>query len=121
MEKQKISFVGFKNNDKLFVLNKLHRFDNISQQCGLFASLSRPLWMVKCNGCVVGLYHRMRHAAISGGKDVPISVFLQMSSGHSVNNNNDVTQRPSWCPEGFLTVHERIGRVGSQRLTLYNG
>jgi cleavage and polyadenylation specificity factor subunit 1 len=22
---------------------------------------------------------------------------------------------------GFITVHERIGRVGSQRLTLFNG
>jgi cleavage and polyadenylation specificity factor subunit 1 len=22
---------------------------------------------------------------------------------------------------GFITIHERVGRVGSQRLTLYNG
>ena len=92
-----------KNQDTLFRMNYLHRFAGISGQEGLFATGSRPFWTVGERGMPTFLVHRMRHAAPAGGSERPVRSFCSgLRSG---------------C---FLTLHERVGRVGSQRLTLFD-
>jgi cleavage and polyadenylation specificity factor subunit 1 len=96
--------------ESVFRSNRLHRFFSISGQDGLFAATSRPMWYLSERGAPSALCHRLRHAAPSGGADVPIAGFCAgfvLKKGESDN--------------GFITVHDRIGRVGSQRLTLFNG
>ena len=93
-----------------FRSNRLHRFFSISGQDGLFAATSRPKWFLTERGAPSVLCHRLRHAAPSGGADVPIAGFC---SGFTLEKGNS--------EKGFITVHDRIGRVGSQRLTLFNG
>lgn len=90
--------------------NRLHRFFSISGEDGLFAATSRPMWFLSERGAPSIVYHRLRHCAPAGGADVPIAGFC---SGFPLNSQKSHS--------GFITVHERIGRVGSQRLTLCNG
>ena len=96
--------------DSTFRPNRLHRFFSISGEDGLFAATSRPQWFLSERGAPSVLCHRLRHCAPAGGQEVPVAGFC---SGFSLNSSgSDV---------GFITVHDRIGRVGSQRLTLFNG
>ena len=82
----------------------LFRFNDISGQDGLFAALPQPKWIVSERGKAVILNHRTRQAAPAGGKLAPVSGFCApLPVG------------------GFLTLHERVGRFGSQRLTMYRG
>jgi len=90
--------------------NRLHRFCDISSQDGLFAATPRPLWFVTERGAPTIVAHKSRHVSPAGGRPTPVCGFL--SSMPSVFRN---------ASSGFITMHERIGRVGSQRLTLYNG
>ena len=87
----------------LFDYNRLLNFSGISGQDGLFVMSPRPFWVVAERGCPTVLFHRTRHSAPAGG---------------SLRNVN------GFCPIGegqFLTLHERVGRVGSQRLTFFRG
>lgn len=92
-----------------FTFNKLHRFFDISGQDGLFAASARPFWIVGERGRPTMLNHRTRHAAPAGGKPRPVSGFC---SG---------VIDPISGASGFLTLHERVGRIGSQRLTVFHG
>jgi len=87
---------------------RFHRFFSISGQDGVFAATSRPIWIVSERGVPMALSHRVRHGAPAGGRPLPLTGFCTDFKPH----NN------STC---FLTLHERIGRVGSQRLTLFSG
>jgi len=81
---------------------KLHRFSDLSGQDGLFAALPQPKWIVCERGRPTTLAHRTRHSAPAGGKLSPVTAFCSpLPSG------------------GFLTLHERVGRFGSQRLTIF--
>ena len=62
-----------------FKYNQLHKFSNISQNSGLFVAVSRPLWILYNENQVVGLHHKMRHAAPSGCNDTLVSVFIEIS------------------------------------------
>lgn len=89
--------------------NRLHRFFGISGEDGLFAAVPRPYWVLSERGAPSVVNHRLRHCAPAGGTEVPITGFC---SGFSVTGRTD--------ENGFITVHDRIGRVGSQRLTIFN-
>jgi hypothetical protein len=93
----------------LFSYSSLHPFCDISGQDGLFAAVARPMWLIAERGHPTALNHRMRHAAPAGGKPRPITGFC---SG-LMNSTSGLG--------GFLTLHERVGRVGSQRLTAFHG
>eukprot|EP00804_Cyclotella_cryptica_P003221 CCRYP_010466-RB/>CCRYP_010466-RB protein AED:0.02 eAED:0.02 QI:564/1/1/1/1/0.5/4/1654/1402 len=93
-----------------FRANRLHRFFNISLQDGLFAATPRPLWVVSERGAPAVVSHKSRHVSAAGARQVPIAGFCSTMPAIFQNANN-----------GFITLHERIGRVGSQRLTLFNG
>lgn len=83
---------------------RFFRFSNISGQEGLFAALSQPKWIVSERGKPTFLCHRTRHAAPAGSKPIPITGFCSpLPSG------------------GFLMLHERVGRFGTQRLTMFRG
>ena len=99
------------DEDIVFRCNKLHRFYSLSGQDGLFSATSRPLWFVSERGAPSALSHRLRHCAPAGGTVLPVSGFCSGLSVNGVESNNF----------GFMTVHERIGRVGSQRITCFNG
>ena len=90
--------------------NRLHRFCAISGEDGLFAATQRPLWFVSERGTPTVVSHKSRHVAPAGGRPVPVSGFSSAMPTLFQNADN-----------GFLTLHERIGRIGSQRLTLYSG
>jgi hypothetical protein len=98
--------------DMVFQPSKLHRFFSLSGQDGLFSATARPLWFVSERGAPSALSHRLRHCAPAGGSSLPVSGFC---SGLSVNSKKDSSN------VGFITVHERIGRVGSQRITFFSG
>ncbi|KAL7557494.1 hypothetical protein ACA910_005250 [Epithemia clementina (nom. ined.)] len=84
--------------------NVFFRFNDISGQDGLFAALPQPKWIVSARGKPTVLNHRTRQAAPAGANPSPVTGFCApLSMG------------------GFLTVHERVGRFGSQRLTIYRG
>jgi cleavage and polyadenylation specificity factor subunit 1 len=85
-----------------FRYNSLVRFHGISGRDGLFSSTARPFWVLADRGMLVAVPHKMRHLA--AGSSNPIKAFCSSVWG-----------------EAFVTVHERIGRVGSQRLTVYKG
>jgi cleavage and polyadenylation specificity factor subunit 1 len=91
--------------------SKFYRFFSLSGQDGLFSATTRPLWFVSERGAPTALSHRLRHSAPSGSSFLSVSGFC---SGLQLNeeNSSDI---------GFITVHERIGQVGSQRLTFFNG
>ena len=91
--------------------NRLHRFLDLSGQDGLFAATSHPTWFLSERGEVRTLCHRLRHAAPSRvSQSMPVVGFGTGPWGFG------------GCKAmGFLTIHERIGREGSQRLTLFNG
>ncbi|KAL3775848.1 hypothetical protein ACHAW5_010006 [Stephanodiscus triporus] len=93
-----------------FRASRLHRFCNISGEDGLFAATPRPLWFVSERGAPTVVSHKSRHVSPAGGRPVPVSGFCTQMPAVFRNASN-----------GFITVHERIGRIGSQRLTLYNG
>ena len=61
--------------DVLFQHNKLHRFHSLSGQDGLFAAVTRPLWLVSERGVPVPIAHRSRHAAPSSGGIPPVCGF----------------------------------------------
>jgi len=90
--------------------NRLHRFCAISGEDGLFAATQRPLWFVSERGTPTVVSHKSRHVAPAGGRPVPVSGFSAAMPTLFQNAGS-----------GFLTLHERIGRIGSQRLTLYSG
>ena len=96
-------------NAKEFYHNQLSRFDGISGQNGLFAATARPMWFLTERRSLVALSHRSRHVAPGGGKSRPVSAFCT-----GVKSSNEASS-------GFLTLHERIGRVGSQRITIFKG
>ena len=89
--------------------NRLFSFCNISGQDGCFASVSRPFWLIAERGVPVILHHRCRHVAPAGAKSRPIAGFC---SGLSIADHSE---------SSFVTVHERVGPVGSQRMTLFDG
>lgn len=93
-----------------FRASRLHRFCDISGEDGLFAATPRPLWFVSERGAPTVVSHKSRHVSPAGGRPVPVSGFCTRLPAVFQNASN-----------GFITIHERIGRVGSQRLTLYNG
>jgi len=82
--------------------NNFFRFSNLSGQDGLFAALPQPKWIVSDRGRPTVLVHRTRHSAPAGGKSSPVMGFCS-----SLSNG------------GFVTLHERVGRFGSQRLTVF--
>lgn len=86
-----------------FRYSTFFRFNGISNQQGLFVSCARPFWIVSTRGYPVSLSHRVRHGSPAGGKESPVRGICTVADG------------------SFFTVHERVGRVGSQRLTLFNG
>lgn len=90
-----------------FLFNNLYSFSGISGQDGLFWGGSRPQWIVCERGRPTFLFHRSRHALPVGGVDRPVRSFCTL-------NTTTGTRRP------FLTLHERVGKIGSQRLTLFN-
>lgn len=85
-----------------FRYNSLNRFVDISKRSGLFSAVARPFWVLADRGMLLTIPHRMRHLA--AGSPKPVKAFC-----------SNVWSR------SFLTVHERIGRVGSQRLTVFKG
>ena len=98
-----------KESEISFRHNHLFTFANLSGQNGLFAALARPIWLVAERGKIAVLFHRVRHSAPAGGSPRPVVGFC---SGLLKAQDNQES--------GFLTVHERVGRVGSQRITLFN-
>lgn len=98
-----------KESEISFRHNHLFTFANLSGQNGLFAALARPIWLVAERGKIAVLFHRVRHSAPAGGSPRPVVGFC---SGLLKTQDNQES--------GFLTVHERVGRVGSQRITLFN-
>ena len=96
-------------NAKEFYHNQLSRFDGISGHSGLFAATARPMWFLTERRSLVALSHRSRHVAPGGGKARPVSGFCAGVKSSSTGSS------------GFMTLHERIGRVGSQRLTIFKG
>ena len=120
--RSKLSRKGVLGKDEAFdtsvVYNKLHRFSNISGQDGMFAALARPQWFVSERGQIVTLDHRMRHAAPAGASVQPIQSFGSIR----FLCNSKIGEPPLHSDScGYITVHERIGRVGSQRLSVYKG
>lgn len=108
--KMKLARKGMLPKDSIeeedFSFPNLYRFDGISSQVGLFASLPRPCWVVCERGKPKLVFHRTRHGAPAGGRQRPIAGFCSgILDGKS----------------GFLTLHERVGRIGSQRLTVFQG
>jgi len=102
---------GANSDQESFRANRLHRFFSISGQDGLFAATSRPLWFVSERGAPSVLCHRLRHAAPAGGRPLPVTGFCPGLRIYGEETDNF----------GFLTLHERIGRGGSQRLTMFTG
>jgi cleavage and polyadenylation specificity factor subunit 1 len=90
--------------------NRLHRFYSISGNDGLFAATARPIWIISERGAPYALYHRLRYAAPAGGRPLPLAGFCSDFKFH-------LNECQSNC---FITLHERIGRVGSQRLTFHS-
>jgi len=93
-----------------FSHSRLHRFHNVSGQDGLFAATARPMWFVAERGRPTHLLHRTRHAAPAGGAPRPVTGFC-----------SGLINPKTGAKGGFLTLHERVGRIGSQRLTAFHG
>jgi len=94
---------------KNYRYNSLFAFQNLSGQDGLFAAVARPVWFVAERGRPMMLCHRCRHAAPAGAAPTPVTGFC-----------SGLMQSASGEDSGFLTLHERVGRVGSQRITVFN-
>jgi cleavage and polyadenylation specificity factor subunit 1 len=92
-----------------FQHRRLFSFSNISGQDGAFVSVSRPFWLIAERGKPTVLHHRCRHVAPAGARPRPITGFC---SGLSLSNRDEFS---------YVTVHERVGRVGSQRVSLFDG
>lgn len=99
----------FEASPTAFRHNQMYPFHNVSGQDGLFAAVSRPMWFVAERGKPSILCHRSRHVAPSGAKQRPVTGFC---SGLLTKTNGGGS--------GFMTMHERVGRVGTQRLTVFN-
>jgi cleavage and polyadenylation specificity factor subunit 1 len=127
------AIVGGANVDSFdlssFRHSRLHRFTCLSGQDGAFAAVSRPLWILSERGKLTPLCHRTRHAAPAGGRPWPVVGFcpevpLVRTSMKFVNVYrllaDSFTQANSESSNrAFMTLHERVGRVGSQRLTIF--
>ena len=72
--------------DSPFQHNRLHRFHALSAQDGLFAAVTRPIWLVAERGRPMPIVHRCRHASPSAGSTPPVSGFCSdlVSRGHSI-------------------------------------
>ncbi|KAL3921231.1 MAG: hypothetical protein SGILL_002856 [Bacillariaceae sp.] len=92
-----------------FRYNHLFAFQNVQKQYGAFAAASRPFWLIAERGRPTLLHHRSRHVAPAGARARPVAGFC---AGLSLPSSRD---------SGFMTLHERVGRVGSQRMTLFDG
>ena len=92
-----------------FQCNMLRRFTGISDNDGLFVLTARPFWILCTKGLPVAVPHRLRHGAPAGGTDTPMRGMCTLHGGDDDNDSS------------FFTIHERVGRVGSQRLTLFRG
>lgn len=65
------------------------------------------------------LCHRLRHAAPAGASPLPVNGFC---AGLVTGRDGDGgVANGSASKLAFITLHDRIGRIGSQRLTLFNG
>ena len=111
LQRRKIIAVPSSDPVNTYRHNRLHRFAAISAQSGLFAGTTRPFWVVSERGAPAVVQHRARHVAPAGGKDVPVASFCCDIALPDNGDDND----------GFLTLHERIGQVGSQRITVFDG
>jgi cleavage and polyadenylation specificity factor subunit 1 len=99
-----------KSSDEVsFAFPRLHRFTNISGVSGLFAGCAQSVWVVPERGMPKLIVHRTRHGAPAGGKPRPVTGFC---SGLRIHQRSE---------GGFMILHERVGRVGSQRLTVFRG
>ena len=111
MKKATSDVVGGEGKDgaegKAFAYPKLHRFKDISGHCGLFAAVSRPVWILNERGGITILPHKVRFGA--PGSPLPVTSFSTCSQA----NTSTVGK------QGFLTVHERIGN--SQKFTVWGG
>jgi hypothetical protein len=58
-----------------FRRNRLHPFNNLSGQDGLFAAVARPVWFIAERGRPTMLCHRSRHVAPAGAKPRPVTGF----------------------------------------------
>ncbi|KAG7357145.1 CPSF A subunit region-domain containing protein [Nitzschia inconspicua] len=92
-----------------FRYNRLFKFKNIQKQHGAFVAAARPFWLVSERGRPTILYHRSRHVAPAGARSRPVAGFC---TDLPLPNGKDL---------GFMTLHERVGRVGSQRITFFDG
>ena len=92
-----------------FSINALHRVSKLSGQDCCFVAGYRPMWIIAERGAPSYVMHRTRHAAPAGGADRPLRAFC---AGFFPDSSPD---------SGFLTLHERVGKVGSQRITLFRG
>jgi len=86
----------------------LSSFLDVSGQDGCFVAATRPFWILAERGQPAVLYHRCRHVAPAGARSKPVNGFC---SGLSLSDGKAAA---------FVTLHERVGRVGSQRMTLFN-
>lgn len=92
----------YDKDERSFEKNELHRFSNISCQSGLFSIGPRPCWFIAERGVPMVLNHRLRFA--TPGVPRPLVAFCSDRQQGS-----------------FFTIHERLGRSGSQRLSMWNG
>ncbi|GAX14519.1 cleavage and polyadenylation specificity factor subunit 1 [Fistulifera solaris] len=92
-----------------FSTNALHRVTKLSGQDGCFIAGYRPMWIIAERGAPSYVLHRTRHAAPAGGTDKPLRAYC---AGFFSESSQD---------SGFVTLHERVGKVGSQRITLFRG
>jgi cleavage and polyadenylation specificity factor subunit 1 len=92
-----------------FSTNALHRVTKLSGQDGCFIAGYRPMWIIAERGAPSYVLHRTRHAAPAGGTDKPLRAYC---AGFFTESSQD---------SGFVTLHERVGKVGSQRITLFRG
>jgi len=76
-------------------------FNGLSGQDGLFYAGAMPGWLLGERGLPCFLEHRTRYAAPAGGSERPLRSFCS-SNGF------------------YITTHERVGKIGSQRLTIFN-
>lgn len=112
LRRRKIIITPSPEESEQYRPNRLHRFSSISNQSGIFARSARPFWVVSERGAPAVVQHRARHVAPAGGKDVPVAGFCDRIA---------LPEKGGVQRNGFLTLHERIGRVGSQRITVFDG
>jgi len=95
--------MGDASSSAAYNYGRLFRFKDISGHAGVFAATSRPVWILNERGGATLLPHKARHCA--GGEVYPLTAFVECS----------------WGGSDFVTVHSRIGKQGTQRMTLFGG